>query len=78
MLLLLLLLQSAVDDARVELAAGRAVPGILGSLVSAVDEHGNRWVCTQGALIVARVASNRLVGFCKCFVPGVEGEISVA
>ncbi|KAI8464385.1 MAG: cytochrome P450 [Monoraphidium minutum] len=31
----------AVKEARVELAAGRAVPGILGSLVAALDEDGN-------------------------------------
>jgi hypothetical protein len=37
------LLQAAVDEARVQLAAGQSVPGILGSLVSAVDEQGNRW-----------------------------------
>eukprot|EP00882_Tetradesmus_deserticola_P020829 GHRQ01022513.1.p1 GENE.GHRQ01022513.1~~GHRQ01022513.1.p1 ORF type:complete len:200 (+),score=77.64 GHRQ01022513.1:33-632(+) len=34
--------QAAVDEARQQLAAGQSVPGILGSLVSAVDEHGNR------------------------------------
>ncbi|KAF6258855.1 cytochrome P450 [Scenedesmus sp. NREL 46B-D3] len=33
---------AAVDEAREQLAAGQSVPGILGSLVSAVDEHGNR------------------------------------
>jgi hypothetical protein len=37
-----LVVQAAVDEARQQLAAGQAVPGILGSLVSAVDENGNR------------------------------------
>lgn len=35
-------MQAAVDEARGQLAAGQHVPGILGSLVSAVDEEGNR------------------------------------
>eukprot|EP00878_Enallax_costatus_P002591 GHUV01002773.1.p1 GENE.GHUV01002773.1~~GHUV01002773.1.p1 ORF type:complete len:523 (+),score=179.47 GHUV01002773.1:316-1884(+) len=33
--------QGAVDEARADLAAGKSVPGILGGLVSAVDENGN-------------------------------------
>lgn len=37
-----LLPQGVVDEARVDLAAGKSVPGILGGLVSAVDENGNR------------------------------------
>uniref|UniRef100_A0A383WDQ0 Cytochrome P450 n=1 Tax=Tetradesmus obliquus TaxID=3088 RepID=A0A383WDQ0_TETOB len=39
--------QAAVDEARLQLAAGHAVPGILGSLVSAVDEQGNRLTDAQ-------------------------------
>jgi cytochrome P450 len=34
--------QAAVKEARAELAAGRPVPGILGGLVTAVDEDGGR------------------------------------
>lgn len=35
-------MQGAVDEAREQVAAGKEVPGILGSLVSAVDESGNK------------------------------------
>lgn len=35
--------QQATEDARQKLAAGQFVPGIIGSLVAAVDEHDNRW-----------------------------------
>jgi hypothetical protein len=38
---LLAFFQEAVDETRAQVAAGREVPGILGSLVTAVDEDGN-------------------------------------
>lgn len=40
-------LQAAADEARAQLAAGQRVPGILGSLVSAVDEDGNKLTDTE-------------------------------
>jgi len=41
--LLLLMLQVDVDRARQQVAGGDQPAGILGSLVAAEDEHGNRW-----------------------------------
>jgi hypothetical protein len=34
--------QAAVETAKQQLSQGQGVPGILGSLVAAVDENGNR------------------------------------
>lgn len=42
-LLLVLPLQVDVDRARQQVSAGHQPAGILGSLVAAEDEHGNRW-----------------------------------
>lgn len=36
--------QQATEEARQMLASGKHAPGIIGSLVSAVDEEGNRYV----------------------------------
>lgn len=43
--------QAATDEARQKLAAGQHVPGIIGSLVSAVDEEGNRSVSSVCSML---------------------------
>lgn len=36
--------QDATDEGRARLARGEECPGLLGNLLNAVDEEGNRWV----------------------------------
>lgn len=66
--------QAAVDEARLQLAAGHAVPGILGSLVSAVDEQGNRWV---QRLVIVEHSSTAGLAVCCLFVCWVVQSVQV-
>jgi hypothetical protein len=70
--------QEGITTARQRLAEGQEVGGVLGRMVSAQDEEGNRWVCFG----VARGASWITPGCvcvesCTCTVPTATQGVSV-